>query len=240
MLLAGERHAEIDDRSIAAGARRRSRRSTDSCRSRRPRRAARTQVRLAAPWHDQPLAECRTDVAGGDRVVPAAVVEQQTVRRHRAPRSGRELPLGNLHRDRLARVRPRVRANPSRMVEKPSPPFHCATRPIIASDSAEQGVGSRPARRPGEIGRGIVACRQDGWRQLMPMPTATAGRPALAFDQDAGELGAARHQIVRPFDRQPRLEVAATRQPHRAPRAPRRTRVAANAGRRGCVSNRLA
>ena len=88
-------------------------------------------------------------------------------------------------------------------------------RAATARANSVSGVTATPCGR--KIGRriGVPA----GWcAQLTPMPDDGRGlaADALAFDQDAGELGAVEQQIVRPFQR----ELAA-----QAPARPSRDRV---------------
>ena len=60
-------------------------------------------------------------------------------------------------RTRTSSPNPAARASQSvRMVEKPSPPFHCATRPIILTDNApNRAAGETAAPASDQIGRGI-------------------------------------------------------------------------------------
>ena len=186
--------------------------------------------------------------AGNMNTSPAAtVVVLPSGRRSTRPaglgRSPRSARRPHDRRDVPARLRPaRPRARANRYGWSRSPPRRsiARARPSILTDNAPNrpaGETAAPAAARSVAGYSMSA----GWfAQLMPMPIDD--RAVLAFDQDAGELGTGHHQIVRPFDRQPRLE-AGTRPPppRRGPRAPRQTTAPANApAAPDAVSNRLA
>src|SRR5262245_27535090 len=81
-------------------------------------------------------------------------------------------------RNRTLSPTPAARASQSaRMVEKPSPAFHCASRPSILTDSAPNsmaGATVAPAAARSVAGKSVSA----GWTaQLTPIPTATALKP---------------------------------------------------------------
>src|SRR5262249_24324425 len=113
-------------------------------------------------------------------------------------------------RTRTRSPTPLARASQSaRMVKKPSPPFHCAMRPSILIDNALNSMAGRtapPAGGGGEIGRGKVGVRRVT-RAIDAYADGDRVHVALPFDQDAGEFGTREQKIVRPLDRQPRLEI---------------------------------
>ena len=231
-------------RSIAAGARRRGRRARGSCRSRRPRRAA--QIPVRRPGGHQPYAlrvaasvmrACRAghDVAGRDQLL--APSGQSSTRRpasSSAFEAAGELAIGEPHADDLAeagRAREPVGADgreaARRRATAPAGPS------ILARERREQRL-----RRDDRAGRGEIGRRDSrssaGWPvQLTPMPMATTlpPRPCPRLRSGCRRTSRRRQQqIVRPFDRQPRLERRRRpRRPRRGPRAPRRTRAPANA-----------
>ena len=152
VLLAGEGHAEIDGDPRAAGARRRSRRSTRFMPiSPTPPSGAKTSSSLRAQRIAQRSPK-REDVAGGDRCrpLPSARSQHQTARRRRGSRSG---PTSSRSASAHAEVSPRPAARASqsaRMAAKPCPPFHCASRRTMARRRAP---GTKPRARPARPGR---------------------------------------------------------------------------------------
>ena len=227
VLLAGERHADVDDQPGAAPLRRRARRSRDSCRSRRRRRAARTRARC-----DRPLLiaspPTNTSPAATVCIVPSGKAEHQAARFVDGFELAGKLAIARLDADRLAE--PAARASQSaRIAAKPAPRFHCARRATIARrQRREQAFGRGADARRGEIGRRIVGAVRM-MRAIDADPDRHASCP-LALDQDAGELVAVDQQIVRPFQHQPiGAGPGCVRRWRRAAPAPRRTTARASA-----------
>ena len=215
-----------------AFARRRARRSTGSCRSRRRRRAAQTPGRSCDGMRHRyagPAASDREHVAGADGRDAVRAVKQQS--------SGlvepgkRPVPRSSGSRTRI------VSAEAGGALEpigadggKASPRSHCVRRRCIASDSAANKVLRRQHRRRGrEIGRRIGRV---GW--MVSAIDADADRHgerrvALALDQDAGELGRpiGGRSAILPADAGP--SCGAPREVRRAVPERPRTRVAARA-----------
>ena len=163
-----------------------------------------------------------------------AVIALDDCRRQRAASAGpcrrasRSVPASSRSGSRTAisPPMPAARASQSaRIAAKPAPASHCASRAAIARD--ERAQAARPAsrrRRAPQDRSPDTACRAGWCAQLTPMPIdrRRAAADALAFDQDAGELGAVEQQVVRPFERR---AAAPSRGAHRA--RPRRASASA-------------
>ena len=157
-------------------------------------------------------------VAGGDPVgrAPSVAREHQTARRIDAL----EPPVQRARRRSTATgsPRPAARREPRRADRGEAcaaRPTRSSRRPWRAASAANSVLGVTGDAAGGEIGRrigGIVGMV----RQLTPKPMTTASgrRPRFALDQDAGELGAAEQDVVRPFEREasaPRRRTAGDR-----------------------------
>ncbi len=108
---------------------------------------------------------------------------------------------------------PAARASQSaRMVAKPRPLFHCASRPgILTQSEANSASAETIAPAASEIGRRVGGRRRMG--RAIDADADGHGSllfPALAFDQDAGELGARQQQVVRPFQLEHRPDLRGT------------------------------
>ena len=171
-VVAGERHAEIDRDPLPAALVAEARRARDSCRSRRPRRAARTRAHrwdAAIACSDQ-LALAGKRPSAGTRRRPrwSRACRRQT--QHQAAGLIERLEAAatsrSARRTRTSSPTPAARASQSaRMVAKPSPPFHCARRPsILARERGEQRLAARPARRRRRDRSPDSRCRPDGSR----------------------------------------------------------------------------
>ena len=220
MLVARERHAEIDREPGAGAARRRGRRSRDSCRSRRRRRAARTRVRSAAITDAHRRAWGRRFRIGRQSETrrPAVIASTSPVaaaaatggRARRASRSAREA-RGRRARGCRRRCRPRGRASRRGSPQSPRRAPIARAAPSWCARAPEQRPRSRTRRRrrdrSPECGVGRMM------RELTPMPMATVERyrrslsPSIRMPANLAPSS----RVVRPFERQPRRKRGASR-----------------------------
>ena len=251
MLFRGERHAEIDRQPVAAGARRRGRRSTRFMPiSPTPPSGANTSSCCGAAISSPCVGDPRSakHFAGGDRLrrSPSGEVAAAAGPASSRPRTRRSARAPAAARGSARRARPRARASRRGCAAKP-----CAAVPLREARAASRrdsaaNSASRRHRDAGarKIGRRIVGARPDGCAQLTPMPMTTAtgwprSRPRSGCRRACRRRAADRSAIsASSRGAEPRRARA---RPHHAAPAPRRTTVAAHAlGGAGSVSSRLA
>ena len=238
MLFAGERNAAIDDQPLPPPSRRRSRRSRNSSRSRRCRRAARTQARGRPSVGFAPPRGIAHWPAG----------QAETLRRQRSPARSRRQAAATAGRARRAPRRGRTISRSGSLHPHVAADAGAARDPVGA-DIGKSGAAA-PLAKPPQHGRGQcfeqirsrdigaggfqVGHRIRRRRRMISAIDADAdgdgqrvGGP-LAFDQNAGKLGAAAENVVRPFQRERRAVMPArARRWRRAARARRRTIIPA-------------